>query len=128
MNEEDNPDVRTSATPTDPAFPRRRAAVVFSLLLSAAGLMMVWTWTGGTVFVTAAGVLAAAVVLLCLIGRHRDAFEVIGGPLDGARLPLDTVEPGTQILLVPTPDGGGARYTVASSRSLVYRGQDTTSG
>ena len=128
MNEEDEPAVGTIATPTATAFPGRRAAVVFSLLRFAAALMMVWTWTGGTVFVTAAGALAAAVVLLCLTGRHRYAFEVIGGPLDGARLPLDTVEPGTQILLVPTPDGGGARYAVAGSRSLVYRGQDRTSG
>ncbi|USY22818.1 hypothetical protein NE857_15105 [Nocardiopsis exhalans] len=118
----------TSAPLAGAVLPRRRSAVVFSLLLSAAGLMMLWTWTGGTVFVAAAGVLVAAVVLFCLSGRHRDAFEVIGGPLDGARLPLATVEAGTEILLLRTTDGGGARYTVASSRSLVYRGQAGTSG
>ncbi|MBB5489925.1 hypothetical protein [Nocardiopsis metallicus] len=118
----------TSAPLTGAVLPRGRSAAVFSLLLSAAGLMMVWTWTGGTVFAVSAGVLVAAVVLFCLSGRHRAEFEVIGGPLDGARLPRETVEAGTGILLLRTPDGGGARYAVAGSRSLVYRGQAGTSG
>ncbi|MBE1458047.1 hypothetical protein H4W79_002261 [Nocardiopsis terrae] len=103
-----------------------RAAGVFSLLLSAAGLMMMWTWTGGTVFAIVAGALAAAVVPLCLGSRHQAAFEVIGGPMDGARLPPDTVGRDTEVLVLPTPDGGGARYAVTGLRSLVYRGQAGT--
>ncbi|MGW5877602.1 hypothetical protein ACWFMI_13770 [Nocardiopsis terrae] len=111
---------------TGPDSRNGRAAAVFSLLLSVAGLMMLWTWTGGTVFAIIAGVLAAIVVTLCLNGRHQGAFEVIGGPMDGARLPPDTVGRDTEVLVLSTPDGGGARYAVTGLRSLVYRGQTGT--
>ncbi|WP_040702309.1 hypothetical protein [Nocardiopsis ganjiahuensis] len=105
-----------------------RTGVIFSLLLSTAALLMVWTWTGGAVFLMASGAPVVAVLLIFLGGHHQGAFEVVGGPLDGARLPPEAVGPSTKDLVLRTPGGGGARYAVASSRSLVYKGQSEIEG
>ncbi|MEC3893653.1 hypothetical protein ACFW4K_18850 [Nocardiopsis alba] len=105
---------------------RGHAVVVFALLLSMAGLTMLWTWTGNVLFVVAGAIQLLVVVLLCAKDRFQGTFEVIGGPWDGARIPLDRVNPSTDVLVIRSPDGAGARYAVTGLRNLVYRGQTGT--
>lgn len=103
-----------------------RAVAVCVLLLCTAALKMVWTWTGDTAFLLASVVPVLVVALLCLGGRGQVPFEVIGGPWDGARVPVNTVDPDTEVLVLHTNGGEGARYAVVDHRSLVYQGQTQT--
>lgn len=114
------------------AHPRRglsrkgRAVTICVLLLCTAALKMVWTWTGDAAFLLASAVPVLTVTLLCLWGRGQVPFEVVGGPWDGARVPMNTVDPDAEVLVLPTSGGKGARYAVADHRSLVYQGQTQT--
>lgn len=111
------------------AHPRRglsrkgRAVTVCVLLLCMVALKMIWTWTGETMFLLASAIPVLAIGLLFLWSREHTTFEVIGGPWDGARVPADTVAPETNVLVLYTHGGGGARYAVAGHHSLLYQGQ-----
>lgn len=102
---------------------RARAVVILFLLLTVAGLMMMWTWTADTLFVVLSGVPVVSVLVVCLYGRHQSAFVAIGGPLDGARVPSSVAGPDTENLVLRTRDGGRASYAVVDSHNLVYRGE-----
>ncbi|GAA1451818.1 hypothetical protein [Nocardiopsis tropica] len=102
-----------------------RAATVFTTLLAVATLMMLWTWTGHTAF-AAAGCCTAAVVFAAGFVRARAGWaELVGGPLDGARVRSARADrlPGTCLVLA-VPGGGRARYGRDEAGRLVYRGRD----
>lgn len=112
-----------SAHPRRGPSQRGRAVTVCVLLLCVVALNMIWTWTGETMFLLSSAVPVLAIVVLFVWGREHAMFEVIGGPWDGARVPVDTVGPDTDVLVLHTHGGGGARYAVAGHRSLLYQGQ-----
>ena len=112
-----------SAHPRRETSRRARAVAVCVLLLCMVALKMIWTWTGETMFLLASAAPVLAIALLFLRVREHATFEVIGGPWDGARVPADTVDPDTDVLVLHTRGGGGARYAVADHHSLLYQGQ-----
>lgn len=101
-----------------------RAAAVFATLLAVAALMMLWTWTGRTAFAVA-GCCTAVVVFAAGFARARTGWaELVGGPLDGARVRstrADRVQGACLVLAVP--GGGRARYGRDDAGRLVYRGR-----
>ncbi|WP_160051658.1 hypothetical protein [Nocardiopsis sp. FR26] len=100
------------------------AGVVFTVLLVAAALMMLWTWTGHTAFAVATCCTVAGVFAAGFVWARTGWTELVGGPLDGARIrPAGIARRRGADLVLALPGGGRARYGPDGTGRLVYRGR-----
>lgn len=104
-----------------------RTAAVSTALVAVVALMMLWVWSGQTAF--------AAVALCTTVGLFATGFvfsrtggtELIGGPLDGARVRAARAERCGELVLVVN-GGGRVRYSFDDSGRLIYRGRSDGNG
>ncbi len=101
-----------------------RAGVVFTVLVSMVVLLMLWALTDHVAFVLAACCVGAAVLAAACVRTRAEWTELVGGPLDGERIPsTSAARPGGPGLVLAVPGGGRARYSPDGSGRLVYRGR-----
>jgi len=101
-----------------------RAGTVFTTLLAVATLMMLWTWTDDAGFAVAAFCTVAGVFAAGFVRARTGWVELVGGPLDGARIrSARAARLQEACLVLVVPGGGRARYGHDDAGRLVYRGR-----
>jgi len=101
-----------------------RVGAVFTTLLAVATLMMLWTWTENAAFAAAGCCTAVGVFAAGFVRARTGWVELVGGPLDGARIrSARAARLREEYLDLAVPGGGRARYGHDDTGRLVYRGR-----
>lgn len=101
-----------------------RTAAVSTVLAAAVGMMMLWVWTEHMAFAVAALCAVATLLAMGLLFARSGGTELVGGPLDGARVQQARAERCRDRGLVLVVNGGvRVRYSFDESGRLVYRGR-----
>ena len=94
------------------------------MLFRSVGMMMLWVWTEHMAFAAAALCAVATLLAMGLLFARSGGVELVGGPLDGARVQQARAERCRDRGLVLVVDGGiRVRYSFDDSGRLVYRGR-----
>lgn len=97
--------------------------VVSTCLVAVAVLMMLWTWTDNAAFAAAGGGVIAALLTAAFVRVRRRGTELVGGPLDGARVRLAATPcPPGECLVLDAPGGVRALYGPDGAGRMVYQG------
>lgn len=98
--------------------------MVSTVLVTAVLLMMLWVWTEHAAFAAVALCAIAGLFALGLAFARSAGAELVGGPMDGARVRPARVESRDhEGLVLVMADGVHVRYSFDASGRLVYRGR-----
>ena len=98
--------------------------MVSTILATSVVLMMLGVWTGRAAFAAVALCAMAGLFALGLVFARSRGTELVGGPLDGARVQPARVERCRDQGLVLVVNGDvRVRYSFDESGRLVYRGR-----
>lgn len=98
-----------------------RTATVSTALVTVVALMMLWVWSGQAAFAAIAVCTTAGLFATGFVLSRTGGTELIGGPLDGARVRAARAERCGELVLVVN-GGSHVRYSFDGSGRLIYRG------